>query len=131
VRPPTRLGCSTPALPPTHHNGAPGAAHSTPTCAAGRSQRAQAPGPARRARRSLLSLRARSRGAPRADGAPPPCGPAPPQVWVKPLLNEDGTLQWRADSDSQLTKVHAACSWAACSAAPLPVMPLPRARRPS
>ncbi|CAG9462473.1 unnamed protein product [Pedinophyceae sp. YPF-701] len=26
------------------------------------------------------------------------------QVWVKPTLQEDGTIQWSADSDSQLTK---------------------------
>lgn len=37
------------------------------------------------------------------------------QVWVVPRLGEDGTITWRADSDSQLTKVGRLCgsSWEA------------------
>lgn len=33
------------------------------------------------------------------------------QVWVKPELKEDGKLYWRADSDSQLTKVCGLGCW--------------------
>jgi hypothetical protein len=60
----------------------------------------------------------------------------PAQVWVKPQLQEDGKVYWRADSDSQLTKAGALLARAALPecAAPLTLTPPaapPRAWRPS